>query len=176
MKKALVVIAPEDFQDYEYSATVDELRKAKIEVITVSTKNGVCIGRDGSEVEAIGPDEIKMDEFDAIILIGGGGVPILRNDERFVVLTGKFADSGKIVAAICWAPVILAKAGVLKGKKATVWVGNDPEYGKGTDKVLEQYGAIFVDNDVVEDANIVTANGSAASKEFGEKIVEKLLK
>ena len=75
----------------------------------------------------------------------------------------------KVLAAICIAPTILAKAGVLDGKRATVWnkEGNNS-------KILENHGAIFTDEMVIVDGKIITANGPDAAEGFAIKIVEML--
>jgi protease I len=67
--------------------------------------------------------------------------------------------------------VILAKAGVLKDKKATVWTSS---LDRGPVKILKENGAEFVNEKVVRDGKIITANGPAAATEFGEKILENL--
>lgn len=172
--KALIVIAPRDFQDKEYLDTRTELENAGIEVEIASTKKGIAVGKFGAKVEAKDLGGIKTDEFDAIVFIGGPGVPAVRSDERFVKLAKEFYEKGKIVCAICWAPTILAKAGVLEGKKATVWMGFDPEYGKGTNGVLESFGAKFENKAVVRDGKIITGNGPMAASAFGKEIAKAL--
>ena len=78
----------------------------------------------------------------------------------------------KVLAAICISPIILTKAGVLKGKKATVW---SSPLDKSWIKVLQESGqAIYQEEDVVVDGKIITANGPAAAGRFGQAIVEVL--
>ena len=80
----------------------------------------------------------------------------------------------KVLSAICWAPTILAKAGVVNGKKVTVWLGDDPEYGMKTSKVMENAGATFVNKEVVTDGNLVTGNGPNAAEKFADAVMQKL--
>ena len=75
------------------------------------------------------------------------------------------------MAAICIAPEILAKAGVLKEKKATVWSSS---IDQGPVEFLENEGAEHVEEPVVVDGKIITGNGPEAATEFGQKIVEVL--
>ncbi len=171
-KKVLVVIAPEGFQDHEFSATVKALESAGANVTIASTRTGTCTGKFGTVVNAIDLGSVSYQDYDAIVFIGGPGVPLVRRDERAIEAAQSFAQQGKVVAAICWAPTILAKAGVLKGKKATVWEGFDPEYGKSTADVLRQYGADFESKPVVVDGCVVTANGPMAAEEFGATLVK----
>jgi protease I len=79
-----------------------------------------------------------------------------------------FHASAKVVAAICLAPVVLARAGILKGKKATFF--NSPiSLGE-----MKAGGAVLVDKAVVTDSRIITANGPAAAKEFAETFIRTL--
>ena len=73
-----------------------------------------------------------------------------------------FAEAGKVVAAICIAPVILARAGLLKGKRATVFPDGIPE--------LEKAGAVYTAQSVERDGRIITGNGPEAAEAFGREI------
>lgn len=172
--RAIVVVAPENFQDFEFFGTIEELKKAGIHVEVISTKKGKCIGVSGLVVEAKTISDIKTDEFDSIVFIGGSGTYTVRSDKKMVALAEEFFLNKKIIGAICLAPTILAKAGILKGKKSTVWVGYDSEYSKNTDCVLMEAGAIFVNKPVVEDETIITANGPQAARAFGKRLAEKI--
>ncbi len=174
--KALVVVAPQNFRDEELQGTLQGLESHGIGYTIVSTRSGECKGMLGMVVKCDGIDEVNTSNYDALIFIGGSGIPVVRQDERFLNLAQEFYEKGKVVAAICWSPTILAKAGVLKGKNATVWVGFDPEYNEETPKVLEQYGARFVDEPVVVDGRIVTGNGPAAADEFGKVVAQTIEK
>ena len=77
-------------------------------------------------------------------------------------------QSAKVVAAICLAPVVLARAGILKGKKATYF--NSPV----SFREMKAGGAVLVDKAVVTDGRIVTANGPAAAAEFADTFIRTL--
>ncbi|MCK4319624.1 DJ-1/PfpI family protein [Candidatus Micrarchaeota archaeon] len=174
-KKVVMIIAPEKFRDEELFVPKEYLEGKGVEVTVASTKKGTCTGALGGTVEAektLG--EVNVEEYNAVVFVGGGGTPVIRAEERALEIIKEAAKSGKIAAGICWASTTLAKAGVLEGKNATVWVGNDAEYGMETNKVLEKYGATYVDKPVVVDGNVVTAVGPSAAKEFAKEI-EKLL-
>ncbi len=174
-KKALVVIAPTGFQDHEFAMTCRGLEEKGIEIEIASTKEGVCTGKFGTTVNAKSIDDYDFNEFDAIVFVGGPGVPLVRTDDRMIKAAKTFYENGKVVAAICWAPTILAKAGVLKGKNATVWVGYDPEYAKSTVDVLRDYGANPDLRPVVVDGRIVTGNGPSAAESFGKTLAEVIM-
>ncbi len=176
MAKAVMIIAPENFRDEELFVPKKILEENGIEVVVASTKKGTCKGMLGGTVIAQATlDEIDVDNFDAVMFVGGSGTPIIRKEERALEIAKNAASKGKIVGAICWAPTTLAKAGILRGKKATVWVGPDLEYGKSTDKVLEEYGAEYVNQGVVEDGSIITADGPNSADLYARKVLEKIM-
>ncbi|MFA5352455.1 MAG: DJ-1/PfpI family protein [Candidatus Gracilibacteria bacterium] len=169
MQHALFIIAPENFRDEELFHPLAVLEKAGITNTIASREAGKCIGSKGGEIEAqIGINQINAEDFDAIIFIGGGGSEIYFEDAAAHLIAQKAFTSGKIVAAICAAPVILAKAGILRGKKATCFPAEEFE------KALEENGAILTRSDVEIDGKIITANGPKSATAFGEEIVKKL--
>lgn len=171
-KKVAMVIAFKDFRDEEYFVPKEILEEVEAEVKTASNKMGTAIGADGGEVEVdLLLSDLNPADFDAIVFIGGPGcLDNLDNEESYRVVK-ETVSRNKVLAAICISPVILAKAGVLEGKKATVW---SSPMDKSPVKILEENGAIYQDELVVVDGKIITANGPAAAKKFGEAIVEVL--
>ncbi len=173
MKKILFVIAKTDFRDEEYFIPKSILEK-EFEVKTASNgKAGeIALGFLGGEANIdLNIKDVNVDDYDAVIFVGGAGALKNLDNEDSYKLIKEVVGKNKLLCAICIAPTILAKAGVLKGKKATVW---HSEIDKSPIKVLEENGAIFVDEDVVEDENLITANGPKAAEKFGNKILEKL--
>jgi protease I len=171
-KKAVMIIAFRDFRDAEYFVPKEILEKAGIEVKTASNKKGTAIGADGGDTGVdLLVSEINVSDFDAVIFVGGpGALENLDNEDSYKVAR-EAIEKNKILASICISPVILAKAGVLEGKRATVW--HSPLDKSGV-KILEEKGAIFEDKPVVADGNIITANGPGAAEDFGKRIVEAL--
>ena len=170
-----MIITPVGFRDEEFFVPYNYFKDKGYEVDVFSTKKGVAKGSLGAEFEVEKTiDEIDVEKYDAIVLVGGPGTPIVRKYEKIYDKITEADAKNKVVGAICWSPTILAKSGILKKKKATVWVGMDSEYGKTTDKVLEQYEAKYSGNEVEVDENIVTANGPRAALEYA-KTIEKLI-
>ncbi len=168
--KALFIIAQKDYQDHEYGASKKVLEDAGIEVITASKQVGICHGAFGAETEAtVAIAEVNVSEYDAIVFIGGAGAVNYQQDVQAHLTAQEAINRGKILGAICIAPTILAYADVLEGKKATVW----NQDGKQAE-ILVKNGATFVDEPVVVDGKIITANGPPAAEEFGKKILEML--
>ena len=174
--KILMIIAFKNYRDEEFTVPYAEFRKAGAQVTVCSTQLGLAQGIGGHEISVdITTKQAKAEDYNVIIYVGGKGTPSVRSDEFAIkLLTEAMRDEKKILAAICWAPTILAKAGTLKNKKATVWFGDDEEYGKKTDEVLTYYGAKYVGQDVVTDGKIVTANGAPAALPFAQAILKKI--
>jgi len=171
MARILMIVAPEKYRDEELEIPKEYFENAGHEVTVASTKKGTCHGAMGGSVEAtLYLAEVDVDDYDAVIFVGGPGTPLIRKEEKALEIAGSTAAKGKVLGAICWACTTLAKAGVLAGKKATVWVGDDAEFGMGTDKVLEKFGARFEKKGVVTDGKFVTADGPRHAKEFAEAI------
>ncbi len=172
-KKAVMIIAFRDFRDAEYFVPKEILEKAGVEVKTASNKLGTAIGADGGETNVdLLVSQINVADFDAIIFVGGPGcLSALDNEDSYKVAKEAVLQN-KVLASICISPVILAKSGVLKGKRATVW--ND--WTKSQAKTLEKEGAIFEEKPVVVDGKIVTANGPQAAEEFAKSILDLLTK
>jgi protease I len=169
--KVLIVIAPEKFRDEEFTVPAAALQKAGIGYDVASTRRGTCSGMLGAKVKAtLSLKEVDPKTYDGILIVGGGGAQsYLWDDDILCVMVKSFHQSAKVVAAICLAPVILARAGILKGKKATIF--NSPiSLGEMT-----AGGAVLVAKAVVSDSRIVTANGPAAATEFAGIFIRTLI-
>jgi len=172
MKRVLFLIAFEGFRDQEYFVPKEILEKRGIKIKTVSTKKGIAIGADGGDTNIdLILEEVNVGDFDAIVFVGGPGCLEYLDNEKSYRVAREALQENKILAAICISPIILAKAGVLKGKKATVWAS---ALDRGPIQVLEEKGAEFIDEKLVQNGNIITANGPVVAEEFGKKILEKL--
>jgi len=165
----LIIIAQKDFRDEEFFEPKEILEKNGIEVKVASKELAMAYGKMGGEfMPDLKLEDAKAEDFDAIIFVGGIGAEMYLDDLVAHRLANDFYGAGKIVAAICFAPLILAHAGILNGKKVTVWIGGKED--------LEAYGAVYTGKAVEVDSNIITGSGPAVAKEFGEKIIEVLLK
>ncbi len=167
--KALMIIAPENYRDEELNVPkkIFEDHGATVEV--ASTSRAECRGmRGGSVYPDLELAKVKLDDYLIVVLVGGIGVKTFFNDKPFHLFLSEAATEGRVLGAICLAPVVLAKAGLLKGKRATVW---DDEQ-KNNSRALKEGGATYVAEEVVVDGNLVTANGPEAAAAFARKIVE----
>lgn len=168
--KALLIIANEGYQDQEYDVTKKTLEMAGIKTITAAKTAGECRGKFGSATTAtLSIDELDVSDYDAVVFIGGPGAVSYQHDVQAHLTAQEATTQNKILAAICIAPTILAEAGVLEGKKATVWNGDGQQA-----KILTKNSAIFTNETVAVDGNIITANGPEAAEKFGQAVVKAL--
>ena len=163
MKKVLVTLAP-GFEEIETITVVDILRRAGARVTIASTVPGII---EGSRSIKIAPDDMLetiMDkEFDLIFLPGGQpGTENLKNDLRVVKLLQKMQDQEKYISAICAAPTILQKAGIVKNRSITC----HPSFKTQFDT--------YVDDRVVIDGKLVTSQSPGTAMELALKLVEIL--
>jgi len=168
-KKVLMVIAFENFRDEELKVPKEILEKNGIIVDIASVKKGIAKGMLGTKIDInLTLEEIKENDYDGIIFVGGIGSQSLFTNTHALKLAQNFYKSKKVIGAICLAPGILAKAGILNGKKATCFYT--------ASEILKKNGAIYTGNLVEIDENIVTGNGPEAAEKFGNEILRLIKK
>ncbi|MFA4858383.1 MAG: DJ-1/PfpI family protein [Candidatus Margulisiibacteriota bacterium] len=166
MKKALLIIASRNFRDEEYTEPKAALEKAGIQTVTASSNSGVALGKLGHKVNPdITIDQINVADYDAVLFIGGPGSSEYFDNPIAHKIAQDTVKLGKILGAVCAAPTILSNAGVLKGKKATMYA-DDGSLGRG--------GAIYTGKGIEIDGNIITASGPATSRRWGEVVAKAL--
>jgi len=168
-KKVVLVIASQGYQPREYGDPKRILEDVGFEIVTVSNKYGIAQTADGgfsTEVDTT-VEKMNIEDYDALFFVGGPGALEHLDNEMSYTLLKKWKETGKPYGAICISPRILAKAGVLKNKKATGWDGDNELSG-----IFGKYGVEYVKESVVVDGNIVTANGPEAAEEFGKIILQ----
>jgi protease I len=165
-----MVLAPRDFTDQEYSIARAVFDQAGAVVTVASTARGTAVGHDGTKVPVqVTTGELGAQRFDAIVVVGGtGALTFLLNDPPLLSLLRAAASSGKTVAAICVAPAVLARAGVLRNLRATCYAD------ERVITILERNGAEYHAGSVIVSGRIVTANGPEAAKEFASRVLEVL--
>jgi len=166
-KKILMIVAPENFRDEELLDPKAVFDKNNFKVTIASKAVKLAKGKLGAKVKVdYDINNILVQDFDAVVFVGGPGAAVYFDDETAHSIAREAFESGKVTAAICIAPSILANAGILKSKKATCF----PSEANN----LKSKGVRCTGEDVTVDGKIVTANGPAAAKKFGEKIAELL--
>ena len=168
-KTVVLVIAPQEFRDEEFIETRKVLEEAGFRVQVASKTKDTAIGKHGTEVV---PDitlaDINTETTDALVFIGGRGGSGYYQDPRALGLAKIMHNAGKVVAAICAAPVILANAGILQGGMATcdVSVANE----------MKKKGTVCTGKPVEVDDRVITGQNVDAAKSFGQAIADRLRK
>lgn len=168
-KTVLLILCEEKFAEFEYAPVRSALEAAGFTVEIANASGGDSVGYDGSKVT---PDltigEANAGDYKAVVVIGGDGVKDYYDDAQLHALVNDANSKGEVVAAICIAPVVLANAGILNGKKGTV--------SPSLQQMLADKGCDVQNAPVVVDGNIVTGNGPDASEAFAEALVNTLTK
>jgi 4-methyl-5(b-hydroxyethyl)-thiazole monophosphate biosynthesis len=162
--KVMVPLA-QGFEEIEAFTVVDVLRRAGIQVDTVGIVGSVIEGSHGIKVMADKRlSQVDAEDYDALILPGGNpGYINLGKSSQLLSMLKSFNSKNKLIGAICAAPLILARQGLLDNRRATIYPG------------LEKELSYPRDSRVVVDGNIITSQAPGTAMEFALKIVEKLL-
>jgi 4-methyl-5(b-hydroxyethyl)-thiazole monophosphate biosynthesis len=162
MATALVLLA-DGFEEIEAVTIIDVLRRGEVSVTTASLGGKRVSGSHDIVLEADTTlDNVNVGDYDALVLPGGPASKTLREDARAQATIKKAAETGKLLAAVCAAPTALEVAGALRGKRATVYPGN------------QLPSAHLVEERVVEDGNVITSRGPGTTMAFALKVVERL--
>lgn len=131
-------------------------------------KRGPITGKQGYEINAdIAFKDVNPADYDILVISGGKGPEKMRLDKDALEIVKHFFRENKPVAAICHGPQVLVSAGVIKGRKATCWIGI-------RDDIIAA-GAFYEDNEVVVDGNLVSSRNPGDLFAFGREMI-KLLK
>ena len=165
MKKTALILT-EGFEEVEALTTVDLLRRAQIVCDTVSLEDTETVrGSHGITVQVDAAfSDTDFDSYDGIILPGGPGYVRLAASEALLDLLKKVYAEGKLTAAICAAPTVLAKAGLLEGKKAVCYPGMEGQLD-GADAGKEP---------VAVDGTVITSRGVGTAIPFALAIIAYL--
>jgi protease I len=157
------------FEDSECVVPYQRLRDAGHEVIVLGPKLGEVVegkrGRTQASVQAT-PAELDVDAIDALVIPGGHSPDHLRTDPDVVEWVRRFFHTGKPIAAICHGPQLLIEAEVVDSRALTSW----PSIRKD----LENAGARWIDQDLVEDANLITSRKPEDLEVFCKAILGRL--
>lgn len=167
MAKKVCVFLADGFEEIEGLTVVDLLRRAEVEVMTVSiTKELMIHGAHGIDVQADKLfEDVRYEEYDMAVLPGGmPGTLHLGEHQGVKTILEQFYQKEKYIAAICAAPSVLGKYGILKGKKATSYPGFEEQL----------IDAEYLQDEVVVDNFVITSRGMGTAIPFSLALVEKL--
>ncbi len=164
MEPILVLMAP-GFEEIELTAPVDILRRLDIPVVLAGLKGRRVEGAHGLTMEA---DMLLVDvdaaNFSGVVLPGGPASWTLRDTPAVLKLVREIHAAGKLVSAICAAPMALARAGVLEGRRATCYPAPEVE------EVVRAAASELCTDAAVTDGNIITGRGPGAALAFGYEL------
>jgi protease I len=167
--KHIAILAEEDFEDAELMQPLRAMKDAGASVMIVGSgsKKSYRGKRGSAEVTAdAAADKVDAGQFDAIIVPGGYAPDKMRLHQPMIDLVRKANAAGKVIAAVCHGPQLLISAEVVKGRRVTSWPSVAVD--------LRNAGAIWVDQAVVRDGNIITSRKPADLPQFNEAIIEAL--
>jgi protease I len=169
--KVLFVVAPERFRDEELVEPKRILEQHGATVTVASIRSGTAVGMLGATVTVdCTVQQVDAASYDALALAGGAGAPPhLWESEPLRAIVRSFHAAGKPIGAICLSPPVLARAGILAGKRATTFPADRAILE------LKRGGARYVEEPVVLDGTIVTASGPEAAAAFGQTLARLLI-
>ncbi len=166
-KRVLMVIASQQFRDEEYLKPRAILEGVGAKVTVASSSLKEAVGMLGLKVR---PDllvkDARVEEYDAVVFVGGAGATEYWDNPAAHELARSAFSAGKPTTAICLAPMTLANAGLLKGRKATIW--------KDAVGDFKSKGVVYTGRAVERDGKLITGSGPEAAEEFGQALVEAL--
>ena len=170
MTKKVALFIENGSEELEFIAPLDIMRRANLEVDVISANNEDFI-TSAHNVKIMADKKIEeinnILDYDAIVIPGGmPGSTLLRDNKKIIEFYQTMYNSGKLVAAICAAPIVLSAAGITDDKEVTSYPGFDKEIN------YKNYNS---DKAVVIDKNVITAQGPAVAILFGYEIVNYLL-
>nr|WP_072514015.1 DJ-1 family glyoxalase III [Ndongobacter massiliensis] len=166
--KRVLILMKNGQEEVEALTPVDLLRRAGISVAIVSCEEGLRLqGAHGIEITADVSFEEIPEEYDAIYLPGGlDGATAMAQDEAVLTLVKETLAKGKMVAALCAAPIVLEAAGVLSGRCITCYPGFE---------IKTSSARAHSEEIVVVDDNLITSRGPATAMALSLVLVEKLI-
>ena len=167
MAHVLMVVAQRNFRDEELFDTKLELERAHHACTIASQDAGTCTGSRGRKtVASLALESADADAYDAVVFVGGPGATVLFEDPTALAIARAMNTDGKVVAAICIAPTVLANAGVLRGRRATAFPSEI--------ETITAAGATYAGAGVCVDGNVVTASGPDRAIAFGRELAKLL--
>jgi len=165
----IACVLGQGFEDSEFRVPYDRLKEEGYQVDVIGVKAGEELkgykGKEKVKVEK-SIDQVKAEDYDALLIPGGQSPDHLRSDRRMVEFVKKFDQAGKPIAAVCHGPQLLIAAHLVKGRTLTAWQTIQDD--------LRQIGATVKDEPVVRDRNWITSRKPDDLQQFSDAIVEEL--
>ena len=163
----IALLLADGFEEIEALTPLDILRRAGLDVKTVGVNGKIAVGSHGIPVICdIEPSEVKLNEVSLVIFPGGmpGSLNLDASPFTDKIISAVTKNGGRI-AAICAAPLILGRRGLLNGRRAVCYPGFENEL----------VGAEIATESVVTDGNITTAKGMGVALKFAKELLTLIL-
>lgn len=165
--KRIAVVLAANFEDVEATSPIEALERAGGTVTIVGVEKGVIKGKKGATLEATETfGDVGPEDFDMLVIPGGGSPENLRIDDQAVAWTKGFFDSGKPVGAICHGAQLLISAKVLPGRTLTA-------VNKIRDDITNA-GGLYVDEELVVDGNLISSRVPGDLPAFNRELTSRL--
>lgn len=165
MPATALVVLTDGFEETEAVTTIDLLRRAGVSVTTAGLTGTMVTGAHEIVVTADCTFDPTDESYDAMVLPGGPGTSSLAAHEPLLRAIRSACDQGRLCAAICAAPTVLAKAGILEQKTATCYPGFEKDL----------HGAVVSQEPVVVDGNVITSRGVGTAIPFALALIRYLV-
>ncbi len=167
--KRIAIFAEEGFEDAELVEPMRAMKDAGARVVVVGSGSKQSYkGKRGTATITVDTtaDKVNAADFDAVIVPGGYVPDKMRLHQAMIDLVKKAYDAGKVVGAICHGPQLLISADIVRGRRVTSWPSIAID--------LKNAGAIWIDEPVVQDGNLITSRKPADLPRFNKAIIEAL--
>ena len=165
-KKVAFVLA-NNYEDIEHTSPVDAVKAAGAQVTVIGLNKDTISGKKGGKEQPdLSIDQAKVDDYDMLVIPGGGSPENLRINDQAVQFTKQFVESGKPVASICHGPQLLISADVLKDRTIT-------SVNKIRDDI-KNAGGNYVDEQIVVDGNLISSRVPDDLEAFNDALVKAL--
>ncbi|MGB8708009.1 MAG: type 1 glutamine amidotransferase domain-containing protein [Dehalococcoidia bacterium] len=167
--KRIAILAEQDFEDVELMEPLKAMKEAGAQIFIVGSGSQTSYqgkrGKATIKVD-IDADKVRAEDFDAVIIPGGYAPDKMRLHQPMIDLVRKAHDLGKVIAAVCHGPQLLISAGIVSGRRLTSWPSVAID--------LKNAGAIWVDEPLVKDGNIITSRRPSDLPLFNRAIIQAL--
>lgn len=167
--KRIAILVEQDFEDSELLEPLKAMKEAGAQVFIIGSGSSKEYrgkrGRASIRVD-FSADKVKAEDFDAIIIPGGYAPDKMRLHQPMIDLVRQAYEQEKVIAAICHGPQLLISADVVRGRRVTSWPSIAVD--------LKNAGAVWVDESVIRDGNLVTSRKPADLSLFNATIIQAL--
>ncbi len=167
--KRIAIFIAEMYEEIEYWYPYLRMKEAMADVTTIGATVDSFAGKHGIKATAdVSIDHVKPDQFDALIIPGGYAPDYMRREPAMVDFVRRIHEQGKVIAAICHGPWLLASANILKNRTVTSFYSIKDD--------LVNAGAYWIDQNVVIDGQLITSRNPEDLPIFCKSFIEKMVK